>query len=187
MSEIKKLIYCITLCFLLKNCAIESSILRQISDNGTNQANETAGLIFIDNSTSDIILAEPNTLASLKETTIVIKSDVNSDFDIDVEWSIQPIDNRRFQNSGGIATISRNTSSAKILIRTKNTDISSLNEISYKFSLNRIFINDTKNKNKSFSIKPSASVISIRILPSNFPFGIFQFSDVIPVNLTLSR
>lgn len=187
-----KIFICIFFFFWLTSIIVKCKMLVKRQDNGTKTGdlNSTMGLIFIvKNSTEPIILAEPNTLPSLKETSIVVESSILPFHDIHFIWALHPADNQLFQETEGLALIRKNTTSVRIAIRTKNTNTPSLNQVVYKFYLNKIIEANTtqETKNQSFFINSLASSVLIRILPSNYPFGYFEYSNEIPSNLTLSK
>lgn len=147
--------------------------------------------VFIEFTTlEEIILAEPDTLFTLREANVSITSSRSLDYNLTIGWRIEPVDNRKFQETEGLIPMVKNTSSAKLTIKTKNTGVSSLNSIVFKLFLDKVVDNvNLTNSNSSLpmNIFISASKISIRILPANFPFGLFQFPDNLPLNRTVSR
>lgn len=174
--------------FTIKRSEAFSKEVDSFDLNIANNETHSDGLVYIDrqNSSSPIILAEPDTLPKLKEVNITVRLNLLLNYDLSFVWRIDPINNRKFQESQNVAIIAKKTSSVQITVRTKNTDIPTLNDASYTFFLVKIIDPINETETTPIYISNSSSVV-LRILPSNYPFGYFQYSDTIPLNLTIPR
>lgn len=151
---------------------------------------EDLNYIYIDRDPSiPITLAEPHTLPSIKDIKLVIKSTMTPiNYDIIFVWTILPADNNRFFATENYGTIQRQTNSTQITISIKDSTISSPDIELYTFNLDKIINSfNTLSLNDTFYIHPNAKTAQIKLLPSNYPFGLFEFSSEIPANLTISR
>lgn len=165
---------------------------RQLINNQANNTTVTTSdeFIFIDFVTLDeIILAEPDTLARIREANVNVMASIDLDFNVSIGWRIEPVDNKRFHQTDGSVLLAKNTNTTKFSIRTKNTPDSTLNPTVFKLFLDRVVgnINISVNGSSQLPIYITANWISIRILPANFPFGFFQFPEYIALNRTVSR
>ena len=151
-----------------------------------NQAILSIGYVYIDQKLSQtVILAEPNTLDSLKQTNITICTTLTPIYsDIDFTWSIEPFNTNRFFLTEGFATIKKFTNSTQIRIATRNTNQPQLDNIVYTFKLDKLLIN---NYIQRFFLNLSAISIKISLLPSNYPFGYFEFSSSLSEYFKVSR
>ncbi len=151
-----------------------------------NQAILSIGYVYIDQKLSQtVILAEPNTLDSLKQTNITICTTLTPIYsDIDFTWSIEPFNTNRFFLTEGFATIKKFTNSTQIRIATRNTNQPQLDNIVYTFKLDKLLIN---NYDQRFFLNLSAISIKISLLPSNYPFGYFEFSSSLSEYFKVSR
>lgn len=151
-----------------------------------NQAILSIGYVYIDQKSSQtIILAEPNTLDSLKQTNITICTTLTPIYsDIDFTWSIEPFNTNRFVLTEGFATIKKFTNSTQIKIATRNTNQPQLDNIVYTFRLDKLSIN---NYDQRFFLNLSAISVKIILLPSNYPFGYFEFSSSLSKYFKVSR
>lgn len=170
----------------------DKKIDRQQINNQANNTTETKNdeFIFIDFFTLDeIILAEPDTLTRIREASVSIISSRDLEYNVSIGWRIEPVDNKRFQQTDGSVLLAKNTNTTKFSIRTKNTPDSTLNPTVFKLFLQRVVgnINISLNGSSQLPIYITANWISIRILPANFPFGFFQFPEYIALNRTVSR
>ena len=164
------------------------TILMIIILNLIENTNTQIGYVYIDKNPSDkIILAETKTLSSLNQTTLTIRTTITPQLtDIDFIWSITPINTNRFIATEGFATIKQFTNWTQIKIAARDTFQSNLNDVTYFFKLDRLTTNFV-NLTQKFYFNNSAVSFAIALLPSNYPFGYFQFSDSITKYLTVSR
>lgn len=159
-----------------------------VSDTSSPAKSTDPSLVLIEfNSTDEIILAEPDTLLRLRQAFIGVKSSRALDYDLNLVWRIEPVDNRKFQETEGFVRLVKNTSLVVFSIRSKNTGLTSLNSIVYRLYLNKV-LPDSNSTDSGTIIKVlDTNFISIRILPANYPFGFFQFAENFPLNRTVSR
>ena len=147
--------------------------------------------IYIDfDPTIKIVLAEPHTLPSNKEINITIYSTLTPlNYEITFVWIITPQNNERFIETEGYGTITHEKNKTQVTISTKDTSNVQWEISSFTFQLDKILLTNSSNliANNTLTINPMAKSIPIYYLPTNFPFGLFEFTPFIPSNFSVSR
>lgn len=164
-------------------------MITYLARSSRSETNQTSiGYVYIDKAQGEkIALAEKDTLASLSEYNITIRSTLEPrSTDIDFTWTIIPSNPNRFLATDGFATIKRLTNFVTVKIATRDTNKPNLDDVTYSFKLDRLTTNFI-NLNEKFYFNSSSQSIAINLLPSNHPFGLFEFSKEIAKYMTVSR
>ena len=149
-------------------------------------AQKEVGYIYIDtNQTTFFILAESSTYPFHQNLTLTIKTSlVSVDEDISFKWSLRPVVADRFFSFDGTETIARNTNSTTVTISLNDNEIPELEDQNFIFKLDSVL--PLNNQSVLYVVNNTQSVI-IHVLPSDYPFGLFEFSNDISSNLTISK
>lgn len=152
------------------------------------QVNNITGNVYLNiNSTSNAyIMAQTTTLDGFQNLTLIVRSSlkpVNSD--LMFTWSIRPIKFDRFISFDGLGSIKQNEDLTTITISVKDNLIPQLDDQYYTFRIDSIL--NASTSIIPFSISTSLNSVLINVLPSSYPFGLFEFSNDVPTNFTISR
>lgn len=166
-------------------------ILHQTSSQST--ASSTVGFIYIDTDpNAQIVMAQPHTLSDRKQATISILSSITTPFNYEISfvWSIKPENNQIFESTTGQGSIQSQSNQTQVVLSARDDNASQAEIVLYTFQLERVVLVSNSNQNNTNGVviylNEQFKSVVIRFLPSNYPFGTFQFSSLVPDNLTIS-
>nr|QVK45649.1 G protein-coupled receptor [Proales similis] len=152
-------------------------IVRTRSENGT--------LFLSVRPMNSAIIAAPKTLASRQTLNFTVEVDTTTiDFALSFVWSIVPADLHRFEQVEGLGLIEPDKNETQVQIKAIDSFVSQMDTTGYQFILDQVNLFSLPPGVQVF-ISPTRSFANFGLLPSNYPFGLFRFSQA--GNITVSK